>query len=405
MRHCPGNRILAVCGLLVTALTGASCAWLGGDQNSEQTVPTAAVSRKDIQVLVSTNGTIEPVAPARIFAPVSGFIRDLRVRAGEEVGQDQPLLRVRSDALLSSLAQTRSALLQARRQARQVVQGPPAEELDAVVASIREISLDLEHKREELKREETLLKADATTADAVRGLRQSIATLELKLKNQRQKKQDLQNRYSPQEKQWELDRVNQLQEQVRLLEEQLRQTTVKAPRPGRIYTLAVKEGSFVNQGELLLQIFEPGQVRLRAYVDEPDLGGIEKGQKVRIEWDGMPGREWRGSVVQPADTVNTLGTRSVGEVLCSIVDPGHSLIPNINVDVQIITASKTNALVVPRSSVFSSAGRPMVKVVVDGNINPREVSVGLSTAREVEILKGLKEGDRVLLNPLEEASS
>jgi HlyD family secretion protein len=69
-----------------------------------------------------------------------------------------------------------------------------------------------------------------------------------------------------------------LADQVRLLELQVQSESVTAAENGILYSLSVKPGSFVTRGQLLARINRPGQVRLRVYVDEPDLGRIHKGQ-------------------------------------------------------------------------------------------------------------------------------
>ena len=71
---------------------------------------------------------------------------------------------------------------------------------------------------------------------------------------------------------------------MNLLEQQIKMESVLAPETGLIYSLSVKQGSYVTDGQLLAQIYEPGKVRLRAYVDEPDLGKIESRQPVVIKW-------------------------------------------------------------------------------------------------------------------------
>ena len=146
-------------------------------------------------------------------------------------------------------------------------------------------------------------------------------------------------------------------------------------------------------------MYDPGKVRLRAYVDEPDLGRIEKGQAVLVEWDGLPGRQWTGVVERPAEEVVALGNRSVGHVICAIKGEPKELIPNVNVRVQIVTARKSNALVIPRSAVFSNNGQPAVMLLEGNHTVLKPVTLGLVTPQEIEILQGIDEGSTVVTNP------
>jgi RND family efflux transporter MFP subunit len=220
----------------------------------------------------------------------------------------------------------------------------------------------------------------------------------------KQEKQDLQARYSDEDKQLMRGRVAELTKQVESLQRQLLAESVVAPQSGLIYSLHVRQGSYVSKGTLLAQIYKPGKILIRAYVDEPDLGRIRKGQPVRIEWDGMPNEHWTGVVEKMAEQVIALNNRSVGEVLCSIDSGPGGLIPNLNVRVEIATNTKSNALVVPRNAVFNQDGKPSVMVWTPAETIVKNMALGLNSAEEIEILNGINDGDSVVLNPIEATS-
>jgi len=357
-------------------------------------------ARRELKVVISTNGIIEPVDRIELYAPIDAFIADLRHREGAELTAGQPLMRLESPQLLTSLAEARAALLQARREAQRMAAGPSKEELAAVDAELAEAALQLDQQRDNLRREEALLPKDATTREAVDSLRKQVSLLALRVKGLQDKKQALLNRYPDAEKQLEQNRVIELSRQVELLERQVGMGSITVPRGGLLYSLPVRFGSYVNRGQLLAELYRPGNVRLRAYVDEPDLGRIAKGQRVQIEWDGLPDRTWQAVVDKPAEQAVALGNRSVGYVICRIDDEPEELIPNINVKVQVVTASKTAALVVPRSAVFNADGRPAVLLSSDGiRTAVTAVTLGLMTPEEVEILQGIEEGSQVVTNP------
>jgi HlyD family secretion protein len=394
-----GNRIIIV-ALAALVLSGIplGCHFLGESSiNPQFTVATAV--RRELRLVVSTNGIIEPIDRADVFAPIDAFVTSLQCHGGAEVRQGQLLMRLESKQLMTALAEARASLLEARRQAESVVAGPSKEELVAVETAIAESEVLLKQRREDLRAEEDLLKKDATTRAAVESLRKEVSLLELRVDALRRKKESLLNRYSPDEKQWEQDRISELTRQVDLLQQQVQMGTILSPRNGVLYAIAVRVRSYVNRGQLLAQVYDPGKVRLRAYVDEPDLGRIQKDQGVLVEWDGLPGRQWTGVVERPAEEVVALGNRSVGQVICAIQGEPKELIPNINVRVQIVTARKPNALVVPRAAVFSFNGQPTVMVLEGNHTALKPVTLGLVTPQEAEILQGIDEGNAVVTNP------
>ena len=144
---------------------------------------------------------------------------------------------------------------------------------------------------------------------------------------------------------------------------------------------------------------------LRAYVDEPDLGRIKKGQPIQVQWDGLPNRRWQGAIEKTAEQVVALNNRAVGLVLCSVDGDPKELIPNLNIKVEITTDMKADALVVPKSAVISQNGRPTVLLYARDHTVAKPVEVGLVTSEEIEILHGVSAGDAVVLNPNESGTN
>jgi HlyD family secretion protein len=359
----------------------------------------APAVRRDLSVIVSTNGIIEPVDRREVYSPVDGFITQLLHREGSEIKRGQLLFRIEPQQLLTALTEAKAVLLQARAEEQAVLSGPTQQEVAEVEASIAEVSRQLDQQTSDLARESALLKKQAVTRESVEILERQIELLEVRLDGLKKRKEGLLRRYSDNDRQLQQNRVKELSRQVELMEQQVQAGSIAAPNDGILYSLPVSPGSYVSKGQLLGQLYQPGQVRLRAYIDEPDLGRVRKGQRTRIEWDGLPDRHWTGIVVQPARQVVTLGTRSVGYVLCSIDDQPSELIPNTTVKVQIVTASKSNALVVPRKAVFNQNGRPFVLVSDGEHTIQKTVQFGLVTLEEVEILQGIDEGNQVVTNP------
>jgi HlyD family secretion protein len=356
-------------------------------------------ARREIKMIVSTNGIIEPVDRTQIYSPIDAFVKAVPVQEGAEIAGGQILMRLESQQARTALAEANATLLEARRQAQLVLAGPLKEEVSDVNASIAECDLQLNQLAKDLKTEESLYSKGATTGEAVDKLRKQKDQIQLRSEALKTKKQDLYARYTDKEIEYAQGKVTQLARQVELLDQQLQLESIPAPGSGLLYSLMVRAGTYVTRGQLLAEIYRPGNVRLRAYVDEPDLGRIQKGQPTLIEWNGLPERRWTGVVEKPAEQVIALNNRSVGHVLCSIANQPKELIPNLNVQVEITTASKTNALVIPRSAVFNHDGKPVVLILDGTRTVEKAVKTDLFNSEQIEILDGIHEGDSVVLNP------
>jgi len=173
--------------------------------------------------------------------------------------------------------------------------------------------------------------------------------------------------------------------------------TLLAPIAGEIYGLAVRPGAYVNVGDLAANVGRLDRLRVRVYVDEPELGRVAEGQPVTITWDALPGKQWHGTVERKPASIQALGSRQVGEVICSIENPGRELVPGANVNAEIRTAVVEGALVVPKETLRHDAQGDYVFALTGDTVARRPVKKGASSVTEVQVVQGLAEGDAVAL--------
>ena len=95
--------------------------------------------------------------------------------------------------------------------------------------------------------------------------------------------------------------------------------------------------------------------------------------------------------------VVTHGTRSVGELLCSVSNDRLDLVPNTTVDVHIHVSERPNVLVVPRGAVYLDGKKRFVFRVEDNHLHRRDVTMGVANPTIIEVTTGLQEGDVVAL--------
>jgi RND family efflux transporter MFP subunit len=195
------------------------------------------------------------------------------------------------------------------------------------------------------------------------------------------------------------------------LEDKVNNGRIVAPVDGTLYALGrdagalpLEAGDYVRVGDLLAEMADLHRVRVRAFIDEPDLGALEADEAVSITWDALPNRSWAGRTEIIPRQVVPRGTRSVGELLCSVNNDKLELLPNINVNVRINSRERTNVLAVPRGAVESEGGHRYVFVVKakqlgvgKSTLEKREIRVGIADATSYEVVSGLEEGEMVAL--------
>jgi HlyD family secretion protein len=369
-------------------------------------VRAAAASRAELISTVSTNGLIEPVNPYEFHSPIATTVRSIAVQQGDHVKAGQLLMQLDDVIARARVASAESALRAAEASNEATRQNGTLEERQSLTSNIIRSQLDLEqaqHDRAALEKLQTTGAASAGEVAAARQ-RESIARDNLQALQDRQ-----QSRYSPAERERASSSVADAQANLAAARSVLDQTTVRAPVDGTVYSIPIGRSDFVEQGKILLQMADLNHVRVRAYFDEPEIGRLAVGQKIRIVWDAKPGKEWHGHIVQVPSTIIVYGTRNVGEVLIDIDDSNSGLLPETHVTVTATTSSEPNTLTVPREALHSENGKPYVFKIVNGDLVRTAVAIGTPNLTEVPVTSGLNEGDMVATSstnglPLEEGA-
>jgi RND family efflux transporter MFP subunit len=195
--------------------------------------------------------------------------------------------------------------------------------------------------------------------------------------------------------------VQQAQSEVAALEDKVQQGRIRASIDGILYAMPVHEGDFVKVGDLLAQMADLHKVRVRAFIDEPEMGALEPDEPVKITWDALPNRVWEGKTEIIPKQVVARGLRNVGELLCSVRNDKLELLPNTNVNVRINLKERLNVLSVTRGAVETENSQRYVFVVQEGvgqsRLERRLIQVGIADATNYEVVSGLREGEVVAI--------
>jgi HlyD family secretion protein len=360
------------------------------------------VARGDIMAEVSTNGRVEPISPYEMRSLVESRVVKVNATEGQSVKRGQVLVLLDDAAVQAQLSQARQQLLANQESLRIARQGGSATEIAQIDSDIQKDELDRANQQREVAALEKLVPQHAATQQELTDKRAALARTEADLQRLRTQRAEASRSASTDTNRFTLA-VQQSQETIRDLEERAKSTRVIAPIDGTLYSLPVKVNDPAKTGDLLAAVADLRHVRVRAYIDEPELGGIESGQKAFISWDALPNKTWVGQTGPPPKEVVARNTRSVGELLCNVDNVDQRLIPNINVGVKIELSQRTGVPVVPRNAVSFGGGRRYVFVVPSANrgvvtqLTSREVRLGTSNSTMFEIVSGLREGESVAL--------
>lgn len=358
-------------------------------------VHAATVQRGPIRSLVSTNGKIEPIQNFEAHAPAATTVKRLLVKEGDHVRQGQLLLQL-DDASIRSQAAAAEAKVKAAQANRSAQNnGGTQEELIALSAQLIKAQSARDVAQRKVDALRRLAQQGAASPGEVRAGEDALQAAQADLNSAQQKRTD---RYSKPEVAKVQGEAAEAQAAYDAAEDALSKSTVRAPFDGIVYSLAVKQGAFVQTGDLLLQEADLSKVLVRTFVDEPDIGRLQPGQRVEVTWDAIPSRVWTGAVTTIPAVVKPHLNRNVGETTCTIDNADLRLLPNVNVGVTIVAAEHDNVLTLQRDAVRADDTKPYVFKIVGDRLHRQPVEISLQNLTRVEVTSGLSEGATVALS-------
>ena len=359
-------------------------------------VQLVSVTREDLTSTITSNGKVEPISPTVARAEFSTFVAEENAVEGQVVRRGQVILRLDDSDIRAQLSQARADLLAAQNDLRNARTGGPPDEVAQLQGNLQNAETQVANLERTQQQLAQLVTKQAATQEEVAQNQAALATARANLQTLQEKKAALAQRAA-------VDRAKR----------EFARAAGAGPSGGSRGKSAVGDGDcaggwhslfvagapgdFVKLGDILAEMADLRHVRVRAFVDEPDIGMREPNQAVYVKWDAMPKRTWSGHTEQLPKQVVPRGARSVGEVLCSIDNDKIELLPNVNVEVRILVHEERGTLVIPRAAVRDEKGQHFVFLYGGDEVHRREIQVGVASDKKYELLSGLALGDRVAL--------
>jgi HlyD family secretion protein len=395
-------------------------------------VSVETIQKRDLEAIVSASGKIEPKKTVNISAQTMGRVTRLGVQEGDRVKAGQFLLQIDP--------------VNAEAQVRRDVAGVAGAEtsLEQARVSLQSAKANLDVARQNLKRQQELWASGLTTRES---LERAQAELEVRESDLKAREQEIKTRET------------QLQQQQAGLEasrHQLAQVQFTAPFDGIVTRRNVEEGENVvigtmnNAGTVLLTVADMSTIEAEVEVDETDIPFIQMGQPATIEIDAITGKTFTGHVTEIGNSpIQTTGggtstTATNFKVTITIDGQIPEVRPGFTCTAEITTATRQKVVSVPiqsmtvRELLYDEAGnvvheprppRPRFRfgppapatpttptelkpgqkreevegvfLMKDGKAAFMVVKTGIAGERYLEVLTGLKEGDRVITGPFD----
>jgi RND family efflux transporter MFP subunit len=360
MRGTPSSFFPAVAALSLVALT-AACSGSAEPASAGEPAAAAAVQLAAENVATATRATLSsgpvvsgqltPAREATVRAQVGGSIVQLSVDRGQTVEANAVVARIAARDLEASHASAQAAVKSA--------------ETALTVA------------RSEAQRVDALVTGGALAARDREQATNAVAVAEAQLAAARAREKSV----------WQ----------------QLDDTTVRAPFRGVVSARPASIGDVVAPGTELLTIIDPSSMRLEALVPSDQIGQVRPGATVQFRVRGMDGT-FEGRVDRLDSTADPI-TRQVA-VFVTLRNTGGKLIAGLFAEGRIQTTTR-EGVVVPLAAIDETGAMPMATKVVGGKAQQVAVAIGVRQAEteQVEITKGLSEGDIVIVGSAKAVAS
>jgi multidrug resistance efflux pump len=245
---------------------------------------------------VTSKGVVESEDEVHLGSQVSGIIREVRVKEGDPVRKGQPLVILDNGKVSARVEQAEAMVRESRKRLMELEKGPRPEDKEIARARARRAEVAYNQARDEFQRQERLYQKDAVTQiERDRGLeRMKMEAEELKsagtnlqklLKGERQEQIDQASAAAAK------DAAEKKYSQALL-----RDYTVLSPIDGVVSERHKEAGEIVDVGTPLMKLINPKKMRIRAEIEETDVGKIKDGQTVEVTTDAYRDKVYHGTI-------------------------------------------------------------------------------------------------------------
>ena len=422
--------------VVVIVIGGAGSAFIARRPDTGTFVTAETIQKRDLEAIVSASGKIDPKKTVNISAQTMGRVTKLAVNEGDRVKAGQFLLQIDAVTAEAAVRRDEAAVAGARTG------------LEQSKVQLQSARASLDSARQALKRQQELNAAGLTTKET---LERAETDVEVRESDLHAREQEIKNRETV---------LNQQEAGLASSQHTLSQVRFEAPFDGIVTRRNIEEGENVmvgtmnNAGTVLLTVADMSVIEAEVEVDETDIPFVQLGQPAKITIDAIENKSFTGKVTEignsPIQTASSGTQRTATNFKVTVTIDGQipEVRPGFTCTAEITTATRKQAVSVPIQSMTvrellydangtivkeprpprqgfrfgtPAAGGSTTPAPITTELTPGQkreetegvfvirdnkaefviVKLGISGERYLEVLSGLKEGDRVITGPFD----
>jgi multidrug efflux pump subunit AcrA (membrane-fusion protein) len=370
-------------------------------RDADQSMSMATVQHRDLMSTVAATGKVNAMvgAEVRVGSRVSGRVQHLYANIGDIVRTGQVIAELEKDDQQALLEQRRAEVKIAEAKLSSADSLRPGE-IQKAEAALRDSQATSELASIEFERKKRLLDRALVAREVFDAARKEKEVSEARVLSATRELELAKKRYTEDLKSAKAQ-IEQAAAAVRILDAQVTYYTIRAPISGIISSVSTQEGETVAAGlnsPTFVTIIDLHKLQVDAFVDETDIGKIRVGHKATFTVDSFPEREFNATVqaIYPKavimdnvvyyDVVHRIDEKLTGE-----------LRPEMTTNIIISLDARKNVLAVPLHAISRDQGKSVVFMLRGGQPVRQVVRVGWKDPEWIQIIDGLKEGDKVVI--------
>jgi HlyD family secretion protein len=356
----------------------------------------ASVERGDLARVVVATGKIQPLSKAEIKSKASGIVKKIYVDYGDRVKAGQVLVELDKIQLEAAVRAAHANLQAAEAQRDSAKAALTRNKVDAQGPDVPFLKLSMERAQKE-KQEGVV--AESVVEDAEKNYQMALNRMVSAQANLAVTKAEIARSEA---------QVAQARATLENSEEDLRNSTIVSPIDGLVLSRDVNVGDAVSsilvlgsQATPIMTVGDVSEVYVLGKVDEADIGKVYLNQPARIVVESFKDKKFSGKVTKISPLGKEKDNVTTFEVRVSISNPGGELKANMSANAEIVLEEKKNVLMIPEAAIIYDKDRKASVEIpdpkADNGRKKEDLKLGISNGVKTEILAGLNEKQKVIL--------
>ncbi|MFT8348722.1 efflux RND transporter periplasmic adaptor subunit [Clostridium saccharoperbutylacetonicum] len=369
-----------------------------------QAVDTSIVAKGEIQKYVEDMANVQSNKKQTVYIEGSGKINNINVNVGDSVKKDDVLLTMDTRDLELKLKDANSKVEAAKAQLKSTDISNYASKIEVAEAEVNKANVAYEAAKRNLNNSRTLYEAASISKQDFDTANDAFKSAEVALKASNSQLEDIKKGTPSYVKDGYAAGVEQALILKESIMSELDKQKILASNDGIILEKLVEDNSIGAPGTAAFVIGDTKSLELEADILSDDIYKVKIGNEVEISGKAIGDSILKGKVTKIAPEAKNI-TSSLGgnqkrvAVTIEISDNTDLLKPGYDLEVKIITESKSDTLIVPDSAVFDYQGSSCVFFVDNGKAVIRQIKKGIESEKIIEVSDGLKEGEKIITKP------